>query len=308
MAMAYTKAAARTLAAEQKAVRTVFVMIELEGLGFTRSQVKARLAARRWQKFGRAYVLHRGALSRDERREVALANSHASVVLASFTALEKGGLKRWERERIYLLGPMGIKQPRVVGGIDLRLHRSRQFTTDGVWTASRCQKPEGAAILAATTLDSARSVCGLMAAVVQQQLTTASKLGEALQAAPAGRNHRTMLLAAKDITMGADALAEIDFGRLCRRHGLPEPMRQAIRVEPDGRRRYLDAEFVLRGGQRKAVEVDGAIHLVPEHWFSDQFRQNEVVIGGTPMLRFPSFAIRSEDLKVVDQLRRFLAS
>ena len=36
-------------------------------------------------------------------------------------------------------------------------------------------------------------------------------------------------------------------------------------------------------------------------------RQNEVVIGGTPVLRFPSVVVRHEPWRVVDQLRRFLA-
>ena len=67
--------------------------------------------------------------------------------------------------------------------------------------------------------------------------------------------------------MGSEALSEIDFARLCRRHCLPAPTRQAIRIEPSGRRRYLDAEWRLRDGRRVAVEVDGAVHLAQRKWF-----------------------------------------
>ncbi len=49
-----------------------------------------------------------------------------------------------------------------------------------------------------------------------------------------------------------------------------------------------------------AVEVDGAIHLAPERWIDDQLRQNEVVIGGTTMLRYPSVVVRDEPLRVVE--------
>jgi hypothetical protein len=37
-------------------------------------------------------------------------------------------------------------------------------------------------------------------------------------------------------------------------------------------------------------------------------RQNEVVIGGTILLRYPSVVVRTEQRLVVDQLRRALRS
>jgi hypothetical protein len=110
-----------------------------------------------------------------------------------------------------------------------------------------------------------------------------------------------------DAEQGADALSEIDFTNLCRRFGLPLPTRQAVRVEPGGRRRYLDAEWRLADGRILAVEVDGAYHLEARQWSADQLRQNEVVIGGTLVLRFPSNIVRNEPELVADQLRRFLA-
>ena len=78
-------------------------------------------------------------------------------------------------------------------------------------------------------------------------------------------------------------------------------------VEPDGRRRYLDVEW-RKGTRALAAEVDGALHLVPQRWFDDQLRQNEIVLAGTPLLRFPSVVVRAEEALVVDQLRRGLAA
>jgi very-short-patch-repair endonuclease len=77
-----------------------------------------------------------------------------------------------------------------------------------------------------------------------------------------------------------------------------------VRIEPDGRRRYLDVEWRLPDGRVIAVEVDGALHLVPRRWIEDQLRQNEVVIGGTVLLRYPSIVVRDDEPIVVDQLRR----
>jgi len=117
-----------------------------------------------------------------------------------------------------------------------------------------------------------------------------------------------MSAAVHDIGQGAQALSEIDLGRLCRRYGLPAPERQVIRPDPRGRRRYLDAEWRrARDGRRVVAEVDGALHLIARRWWDDQLRQNEVVIAGALVLRFPSVVLRCEEATAADQLRRVLA-
>jgi len=101
-------------------------------------------------------------------------------------------------------------------------------------------------------------------------------------------------------------LSELDFAALYRRHGLPLPTRQAVRTDRIGRRRYLDAEWIRSDGRRVVVEVDGALHLAVRQWWNDQSRQNELVIGGDIVLRFPSVVIRTDEVAVADQLRRVL--
>jgi very-short-patch-repair endonuclease len=59
-------------------------------------------------------------------------------------------------------------------------------------------------------------------------------------------------------------------------------------------------------GRRVVVEVDGALHLVPRRWWADQLRQNELVLHGDLVLRYPSAVVRCEPALVVDQLRRAL--
>ena len=75
---------------------------------------------------------------------------------------------------------------------------------------------------------------------------------------------------------------------------LPVPLRQVVRVEPSGRRRYLDATW------RRAL------HLAPGTWWDDQLRQNELVLADELVLRYPSVVIRSEPALVARQLRRAL--
>jgi hypothetical protein len=123
---------------------------------------------------------------------------------------------------------------------------------------------------------------------------------------PRIRHRAALLAAAHDIAQGAQALSEIDFTRLCRSRGLPPPARQRIRIEPSGRRRYLDAEWDLPDGRRLIVEVDGALHLAVGRWWDDQLRQNELAIARDVVLRYPSVVVRNEPDIVADQLRRCL--
>jgi hypothetical protein len=186
------------------------------------------------------------------------------------------------------------------------LHRSVVMPRDAGAAPRRIQRIEEAAVLAASTFASVRPAIGILAAAVQQRLTTADRLADVVARSMRIRHRRVMLASLRDMAMGAEALSEIDFAALCRRHRLPTPARQAIRVEPSGRRRYLDAEWPCADGRRVVAEIDGAIHLTPARWFDDQLRQNEIVLAGATVLRYPSFVVRNEPRLVVAQLRRAL--
>ena len=295
-----TAAAARADAFATWLSGEVHTRAELVAMGYSRHAIDAQLAARRWQRVARVVVLHNGELSRDERWRAAVLNCGPRAVLASFSAAELLGLRGWERDELHVLAPAGVARP-VVPGLPIVLHRTSRPVPPGF-----TQPASEALVLAASSMRRARPACGILAAGVQQRLTTAAALGAALGAAPRIRHRRLLTAATADIAMGAQALSEIDFVRLCRRHGLPAPRQQAIRVERNGRRRYLDAEWVRRDGRRVVVEVDGALHLTPRRWFDDQLRQNEVVLDGSLMLRYPSVVVRAEKTLVVDRLRRAL--
>jgi hypothetical protein len=147
---------------------------------------------------------------------------------------------------------------------------------------------------------------GVLAAVVQQGLARPDELAAELDRAGRIRHRRLLSRAVADIAGGAQSLLEIDFARLCRRHGLPEPTRQAVRVERSGRRRYLDAEWLRPGGHRVVVEVDGAVHLLPRRYWDDMERANELVLDGRLVLRFATYAVRAHPDRVLQQLSRAL--
>ncbi len=166
---------------------------------------------------------------------------------------------------------------------------------------------ERSALDAASWTDSLRASGGLLAAVVQQRLSTAPRLLEELEKSGPIRHRPLIRSTLDDIAGGAQALSEIDIGRLCHSEGLNVTARQAIRLDGQGRRRYLDGIVTAPDGKQVAFEVDGAVHLVVLSYWEDMERSNELVIAKVPHLRFPSLIVRTEGAKVVDQFRRALA-
>lgn len=273
--------------------------------GWTSSEIRSQLRARRWQRIGRAIIRHNGPPSPAELRRAALIVLGPRALLTSFSALEEVGLQGWKRPEIHVLVPRGARVHRPEQ-LALRIHYTDTWPTVFPRRPAYLDSPGHAAVLAATRFEEPRPGCGLLAATVQQRLLRPSDLVDAITSATRARHRRALLAAAHDIGQGAHALSEIDFARLCRRHGLPEPVRQAVRVERFGRRRFVDAEWQRRDGRRVVAEVDGALHLVARRWWADQLRQNELVIAGDLVLRFPTVVMRAEPALVADQLRRLI--
>jgi hypothetical protein len=297
-----TRAAQRTFAVPGNG--TVQTRAQLRGQGVTDSQLRARLAAGRWQRCGRAIILHNGPLTRQQRWAAALISVGPRATLTSFTAAELLGLTGWAREEIHILVPMGARSGAASGLV--RLHRSRSWEPGRQVVGIPCHAAPPALIMAASGLPSARWACGLLAAGIQQRLTSAAALRRQLQTRDRTRHRRQLLAALHDIEGGSQALSEIDFVRLCLRYGLPAPVQQAIRRESTGRRRYLDATWRREDGRLVVVEVDGALHLEARTWWNDQLRQNDIALGGALVLRFPSAVIRDQPDLVAQQLRRAL--
>lgn len=284
---------------------TVVRVRTLLASGWTASRIRAQLNANRWQRVGTAIIRHNGDPSTTELRQVALAVQGPRALLTAFTGLHEGGLTGWDRSEIHLLVPRGARVVRPAELL-LRIHYTGRWDLVEQAHARRLHAAAPAAVLAAAECDNPRHGCGLLAAVVQQRLTSAGAVIRAVEAAPRIRHRALFLAAARDIAGGAEALSEIDFARLCRRAGLPSPNRQRVRRDRYGRRRYLDAEWELRNGRRVVVEVDGAVHLNWRIRAADELRQNELVLTGDLVLRFPSVTVRCEPALVIDQLTRAL--
>ncbi|MEU5562720.1 hypothetical protein [Micromonospora musae] len=143
----------------------------------------------------------------------------------------------------------------------------------------------------------------IVAAGFQQRLVGGDELHQVLTRLTRVRRRRLILHTATDAAGGAHSLGELDFLRLVRNAGLPEPTRQKARNDATGRRRYLDAYFEP---WRIHVEIDGAQHLDPRLAWADMRQQNDLWVDGDRVLRFPAWLVRERPAEVVDQLRAAL--
>jgi hypothetical protein len=273
--------------------------------GVSRAQLAAELSAGRWQRAGLAVVLHNGPLSKTQQWRVARIHAGPRAILTAFTAAEAYGVRGWERAEVHVLAPAGTRR-RAGCPIPIRLHLHGAARIRQAPYSHGAESLPDALLRAAATFDQPRPACGLLAAAVQQRRCNAANLTAALERAPRTRHRAVLLAATADIEGGSQALSEIDFVRLCRRHRLPEPVRQRLRREPDGRRRYLDASWRRADGRLVVAEVDGALHLIARRWWEDQLRQNELALADALVLRYPSVVVRTEERLVVRQLRRAL--
>ncbi|HWB68053.1 MAG TPA: hypothetical protein VG708_14615 [Mycobacteriales bacterium] len=275
--------------------------------GVTWSAVRANLRARRWQVLNDQVICaHNGSLRPEQARWAVWLSAPFPSALCSLTAMELRGVRGFETAAVHILVQRGARVL-PVPGVAVVVHESRRFTAEHV--CHRSSPPsttlERAVVDAAVWSDDYQAAARIVVAPVQQRLTSAARLADELALAGRVRYRRLLRAFLADIDGGAQALSEVAFLRWCRRHGFPRPHLQ-VRVDGQGRRRYLDAAFVGRDDRRVLVEVDGGIHLTLRARWQDTAKDNDAALDGELTLRFPSVAIYSDDARAVTQLRRAL--
>jgi very-short-patch-repair endonuclease len=90
---------------------------------------------------------------------------------------------------------------------------------------------------------------------------------------------------------------------MCREAGLVEPTRQVVRIDKEGRRRYLDCVWVRADGRVVVLEIDGSFHAEVVAWWKDMRRERAVVIAGDTVLRCSTIELRLERADVMADLK-----
>lgn len=286
---------------------------QLADAGICSDDVAAHVRAGRWRTLGPVVVaLENGDLDVQQLRWAAVLASGPRGALAAWTALQEHGLRGYEREELHVVLTRGDKHHGIGrGSRRLVVHESRRHGLDDVVRRRGrvpSHDPARAAVDAGAWAVTDRAAAGVLIATVQQRLATVDQVQAALDRAGRVRRGRLLRLVLGDVAGGVHALSELDFARLCRRHGLPEPDRQRTRRDPQGRLRYLDVEWRRRrDGRLVVVEVDGRGHMRQDTWEDDLLRQNDVTIDdGALVQRVPSTIVRTAEHLVVPQLRRVL--
>ena len=279
---------------EQAGVVTTAQATRLLAHGVVRGQVRSG----RWRSICQGILLTgNGRLTRDQQLWVAVLVAGPGAVLAGVTAAAEAGVRSLRREPLHVLVLATRRPARTVSQrlpIDMPgviVHRTSVLPDDHRQLARPPRTTTARALIDAAGwtagIDEAQAV---LAAGCQQRRVLPDELSAVLDVLPRAPRRRLIRQTIDDIAGGAQALSEIDFVRLCRRHHLPPPKLQERRIDAAGRVRWLDAFWPE---WRLHVEIDGAHHMDVRQWAADMRRQNDVWTSGDRILRFPAWLVRA---------------
>jgi hypothetical protein len=277
---------------------------QLRALGWTDGQVDHEIRYGRWHAPASGVVaLQNAELTYGQRLWLGVLHAGPSSALTHLTSVRTAGLSWVGDDTIDVMTPKGDLVDPLEGFL---FHQTRRPYRR--WLRPTASGPprlpiEHSALLTAERDPRLRRAIGLLAACVQQGLTTADRLILTKQEIRKLRHGHEFELALGDIAGGAQSFAEIDIGHLCEEAGLASPTRQTIRRDVDGRRRYLDCEWVLVDGRLIVLEVDGSFHLQVGNWWRDMKRERGVVLSASTVLRCASVEVRLEPWAIVEDLR-----
>lgn len=242
--------------------------------GLTRGEVRAQVRASRWQRvWTRSLSLHTGPVTSLGRQWAAVFEGGDRAMLDGASSLVASGLQHFATDSLRVSVPRGVK-PLSGPGLDVRRTR-RWDAEDLVLTGVPRTRAPVAAVRAALWAVSDRQASLLLTMTVQQQLSSAQAVGEALLAVRRDKRRSLLHEVVLDLMGGVRSLGELDFAVECRRRGIPEPTRQAVRRGKDGRH-YLDVAWEEFG---VVVEIDGIHHAWAQTLVPDALRQNEISLG-----------------------------
>jgi hypothetical protein len=280
--------------------------VQLRALGWTDHQIDHEIRYGRWHAPAWGVVaLQNAPLTHAQKLWLGVLHAGEGAVLTHLSACRRAGLEwKGDEDTIHVLTPKGDLVDPIDGFVFHQTRRPYRRWLRPISSGPPRLPIEPAALLTAERDRYVRRAVGLLAACVQQRLTTADRLISTSRQIRKLRHGAIFLPLLDDIAGGAQSFAEIDVGQLCERAGLAQPVRQAVRHDTDGRRRYLDCEWELPDGRLVALEVDGSFHLQVGNWWRDMKRERAVVLSRTTVLRCASIELRLDPWEVMSDLRK----
>jgi len=275
--------------------------------------IRHRLASGRWRRMFRAvYRAYDGPLTEVQRWWIAILaatpepngspESHRAAYLGGVTALLALGLRGIRSDGIHIVVP---HNRRVAPPAGVRLHRTMDPPSGDRHPSVRppATNPGRSIVDASAWARSNDEARLIIAASFQQRLVAASDIEAVLDRRPATRRRSLIIATVRDCAAGSHSIGELDFAALCRGARLPVPVRQLRRRDAAGRLRYLDACF---DDWKLVVEIDGAHHADVGQMWEDAARQNDLLLAGYVVLRYPVFVVRTQPQRVAAEIRAAL--
>ncbi|MCI4065013.1 endonuclease domain-containing protein [Micromonospora sp. R77] len=276
----------------------------------TAGLVRGRVRSGRWRSICRGVLLTgNGRLTRDQQLWVAVLAAGRAAVLAGTTAATEGGVRGLRSAPLHVLVPADRRAGRIMRGLPadmpaVLVHRTSVLPEAHLQLARPPRTTTARAVVdAAGWASGVREAQLVLAAACQQRRVSPEEIGAVVDVLPRARRRHLIRRTVADIAGGAEALSELHFLALCRRHGLPPPDLQERRTDQAGRTRWLDAYW---REWRLHVEIDGAHHMDARQWADDMRRQNDIWTTGDRILRFPAWQIRAHPDETAATLHRAL--
>jgi hypothetical protein len=251
--------------------------------GLSAGMIKFRISSGRWQQLHLGvYATFTGFPGRSAQLWAAVLSAGPGAMLSHETAAELQRLADKPVETIHVTVP-GQRHAQPIRGVSL--HRSRRAVE-----AVQCDSNPPRTKVEETVLDltqtaaSFDAVCDWVTRAFARDLTDEKRMRTAVR--QRGKLHwRTELhelIAAA--ASGDHSVLEYRYDRdVERAHGLPEPVRQAPFVGPDGRRGRRDRLYQEYG---VVVELDGRLAHPDEEQWRDKARDNAAAVDRKQTLRY----------------------
>jgi len=292
----------RTIAGAQNGLLT---RSQLNDVGVDRWAVAHQISAQRWEAVAPTVIsVAPGPLRADQLPWLGVLVGGTGALLGGLHAPAVDGLRNWHRDLIQIYVPYGHKPDLEVPGVAFIRSRRPLARLASARSGIPRLRLEPALLLWASTERSAAAAEGVLAAAVQQRLTTPAGLRKALDEMPGLRRAPRFRSRILEISGGAHSLAEAAVSRMCRRHGLAQPIRQVRRRDASGRLRFTDCEWQLADGRRVVLEVDGAFHMDVDNWEQDIARERALSDPLRTTVRCTARELRDDDALVARDLVR----
>lgn len=275
---------------------------QLNHHGIDADRVRDQVAAGRWvERTPRVMSGFTGELTREQHEWLAVLHAGPRSMLGGLSAAARHGLSGWDRPSVTVYVDDELSFERVDGVRFFRTRRPFELLRDPRPGIPLC-RIEPAVLLAAGYQSKPRPAHAMLAAVVQQRLTTPERLVAWIDQLKPLRWAKPFRRTLGDIAGGAQSGAELDVRRMCRRFAIPLPESQQARTDRVGKRRWTDAEWRLSDGRTLVLEVDGAFHVDVLQSMDDHRRTRRITTASRTVVRCSAYEVRFESAELAADL------